>query len=38
MSLVVSKQWKCKKLVRLDFSGAKGVVYLSNDYRIVHDP
>jgi hypothetical protein len=24
-----------RKIVRLDFSGAKGVVYLSSDYRII---
>jgi len=37
-SLVVAKHGKHKKLARLDFLGAKGVVYLFNDYRVVHDP
>jgi hypothetical protein len=27
-----------KKLTRLNFSGAKGVVYLSRDYRVVYNP
>jgi hypothetical protein len=27
-----------KKLARLNFSGAKGVVYLSRDYRVVYNP
>jgi len=34
-SLVVSKQGKHKKLARLDFSSAKGVVRLSHDCRII---
>jgi hypothetical protein len=34
-SLVVAKHGKHKKLARLDFSGAKGVVHLSGDYRII---
>ena len=37
-SLVVAKHGKRKKLARLDFSGAKGLVYLFNDYHVVHDP
>lgn len=30
-NLVVAKHGKCKKLARLGFSGAKGVVHLSSD-------
>jgi hypothetical protein len=34
-SLVTEKHGKRQKSVRLDFSGAKGVVYLSSDYHII---
>jgi hypothetical protein len=37
-SLVVKKHGKCKKLARPDFSGVKGVVYLSSDYQLIHEP
>jgi hypothetical protein len=34
-SLVTKKHGKRQKSARLDFSGAKGVVYLSSDYHII---
>ena len=34
-SVAVEKHGKCQRLARLDFSGAKGVVYLSSDYYII---
>ena len=34
-SLAIEKHGKCQKLAGLDFSGAKGVVHLSSDYRII---
>ena len=34
-SLATEKHGKRQKPARLDFSGAKGVVHLSNDYRII---
>jgi hypothetical protein len=34
-SLVTKKHGKRQKSTRLDFSGAKGVVYLSSDYHII---
>ena len=34
-SLATQKNGKRQKITRLDFSGAKGVVHLSNDYRII---
>lgn len=37
-SLVVAKHGNHKKLARLDFSGAKGVVHLSSDYHIIDEP
>jgi hypothetical protein len=37
-SLVVKKHGKRKKLARPDFSGVKGVVYLSSDYQLIHEP
>jgi len=33
-SLAIEKHGKCQKPARLDFSGVKGVVHLSSDYRI----
>jgi hypothetical protein len=35
VSLVTEKHEKSQKSARLDFLGAKGVVYLSSDYRII---
>jgi len=34
-SLAIEKHGKRQKTVRLDFSGAKGVVHLSSDYCII---
>jgi hypothetical protein len=34
-SLATEKHEKCKKIARIDFSRAKGVVHLSSDYRII---
>ena len=34
-SLAIEKHEKRKKIARLDFLGAKGVVHLSSDYRII---
>ena len=34
-SLATEKHGKCQKPARLDFSGVKGVVHLSSDYRII---
>jgi hypothetical protein len=34
-SLAIEKHEKRKKIARLDFSGAKGVVHLSSDYYII---
>jgi len=34
-SLAIEKHGKRQKLARLDFSGAKGVVHLSSNYRII---
>jgi hypothetical protein len=35
ISLATEKYGKCQKPARLDFSGAKGVIHLSCDYRII---
>jgi hypothetical protein len=35
ISLATEKCGKCQKSTRLDFSGAKGAVYLSSDYHII---
>jgi hypothetical protein len=36
-SLPTEKHEKRKKLARLDFSGAKGVIHLFSDYRIIDE-
>jgi len=37
-SLAIEKHGKHKKPAKIDFSGAKGVVFLSSDYHIINDP
>jgi hypothetical protein len=37
-SLAIEKHGKHKKPTKLDFSRAKGVVFLSSDYHIIDDP
>jgi hypothetical protein len=35
-SLATENMGNARKFARLDFSGAKGVIYLSSDYRIIN--